>query len=168
MLLGVMTPIAFMNRQGKTKTLMFDPQANTITYNESAYVQHVKLVLVKVVHSDGYNDEEFFQLRMAGTVKQDPDCVLQWEVEDGGGPNDERGVGIWITMEKPAQDACTAGLNAGTLGEVEYIQNWEAIHSGEHRTSKYKIDLETCVQTSQDKHGKKRKIRCLSVRTPSV
>ena len=167
MLLGVMTPIAFMNRQGKTKTLMSDPQANTITYCESGSVQHVKLVLVKVVREENYNDDGFFALRLAGTENQDHECVLQWKVEDGGGPNDEREVGIWITMEKGAQDACSAGLLAG-LEEVTYIHNWEARHTGESRTTTCNANLMTCMQTSCDRHGKRRKIRCVSVRTPPV
>ena len=166
MQLGVMTPITFMNRQGQFKTLMFNPQTNAITYCESGVVAQVKLVLVKVIRAENYHDERFFALRMEGTENQDDTCAVVWEIEDGGGPNDMRAAGIWITMEKPAQDACRDGVLAGRE-EVRYIHNWHCQHTGEARTTWYSANLLTCIQTSGDKPARRRSIRCVSVRTPA-
>ena len=144
---------------------MFNPQTNAITYCESGAVAQVKLVLVKVIRAENYHDERFFALRMEGTENQDDTCAVVWEVEDGGGPNDMRAAGVWIAMEKPAQDACSAGLLAGQE-TVTYIHNWDARHTGLARISEYDTNLHTCIQTSREKLAKRRRIRCVSVRTP--
>ena len=92
-------------------------------------------------------------------------CAVRWEVEDGGGPNDMRAAGVWIAMEQPAQDACNAGLLAG-LETVTYIHNWHANFTDSARTSEYDTNLTTCIQVSRERLAKRRRIRCVSVRTP--
>ena len=159
------SPIQWYNRQGKLKSLVFNSQTNAITYCRSGVVEQVKLVRMKVIHAANYHDQPFYDVRLSGSGNQEPACVVKWEIEDGGGPNDSRAAGVWIVMEQPAQDACNAGLLAG-LETVTYIHNWDARFTGLARTSEYETNLITCIQTSRERLAKRRRIRCVSVRTP--
>ena len=144
---------------------MFNPQTNEITYCASGVLEQVKLVRIKVIHAANYHDQPFYDVRLSGSGNQDDTCVVLWEVEDGGGPNDMRAAGVWTAMEQPAQDALNAGLLAG-LETVTYPHTWHANHTGETRSSDYDTNLTTCIQTAQERLHKQRRVRCVSVRTP--